>query len=114
MLQLCPTQCDPMDFSLPDSSAHGILQASILKWIAMSSSRDLSNQGIKSICLISPALAGGVFTTNVTWEAPYKIFIYLITFPGVFASLPQFWQERSLPPRVSDLSHFVSPVGSEW
>ena len=28
--QLCLTFCDPMDCSLPDSSAHGILQARIL------------------------------------------------------------------------------------
>ena len=29
--QLCPTLCDPMDCSLPDSSVHGILQARILE-----------------------------------------------------------------------------------
>ena len=38
-LQLCPALCDPMDCSLPASSAHGILQARILKWVAMPSSR---------------------------------------------------------------------------
>ena len=41
-LQLSPTLCDPMDCSLPDSSARGILQARILKWIAMLSSRGSS------------------------------------------------------------------------
>ena len=30
--QLCPTLCDPIDFSLPGSSVHGILQARILEW----------------------------------------------------------------------------------
>ena len=30
--QLCPTVCDPMDCSLPGSSAHGIFQARILVW----------------------------------------------------------------------------------
>ena len=29
--QLCPTLCDPMDYSLPSSFVHGILQARILK-----------------------------------------------------------------------------------
>ena len=38
-LQSCPTLCHPMDCSLPGSSVHGILQASILEWIAMSFSR---------------------------------------------------------------------------
>ena len=33
---------------------------------------DLSNQGIEPMSLMSPALAGGVFTTNVTWDAPYR------------------------------------------
>ena len=34
-LHLFLTQCDLMDYSLPDSSVHGILQARILEWIAM-------------------------------------------------------------------------------
>ena len=33
--QLCPTLCNPMDFGLPGSSVHGILQARILEWIAI-------------------------------------------------------------------------------
>ena len=37
--QLCPTICNPMDCSLPGSSVHGILQARILEWIAISFSR---------------------------------------------------------------------------
>ena len=36
-LQSCFTLCDPTDCSLPGSSAHGILQARILEWIAMPS-----------------------------------------------------------------------------
>ena len=30
------TLCDPMDYSLPGSSVHGILQARILEWVAIS------------------------------------------------------------------------------
>ena len=33
--QQCPTLCDPMDYSLPGSSVHGILQARILQCIAI-------------------------------------------------------------------------------
>ena len=40
--QLCPALCDPMECSPPDSSAHGILQARTLQWIAMPSSRGSS------------------------------------------------------------------------
>ena len=39
LLQSCPTLCDPMDCSPPGSSVHGILQARILEWVAMPSSR---------------------------------------------------------------------------
>ena len=31
--------CNPLDCSLPDSSAHGIFQSRILEWVAISSSR---------------------------------------------------------------------------
>ena len=41
-LQLCPTLCNPMDCSPPGSSVHGILQARILEWVAMPSSRGYS------------------------------------------------------------------------
>ena len=34
------------------------------------SPRDLTNPGIKHVSLISPALAGGFFSTSPTWEAP--------------------------------------------
>ena len=37
--QSCPTLCDPMDCSLPGSSLDGILQASVLEWVATPSSR---------------------------------------------------------------------------
>ena len=37
-LQSCPTLCDPIDSSPPDSSVHGILQARTLEWVAISSS----------------------------------------------------------------------------
>ena len=61
----CVRFCDPMDYSLPGPSVHGILQARILEWVAMSSSRDLPDlDGTSS--LTSPALAGRFFTTSAT------------------------------------------------
>ena len=41
-LQSCPTLCDPMDYSPPGSSVHGILQARRLEWLARPSSRGSS------------------------------------------------------------------------
>ena len=37
-----PTLCDPVDCSPQGSSVHGILQARILEWVAMSFSRESS------------------------------------------------------------------------
>ena len=46
--------CDPIDYSLPDSSVHGILQARILEWLAISFSRgsfpSRDRTGVYCIC----------------------------------------------------------------
>ena len=42
VVQSCPTLCYPMDCGLPGSSVHGISQARILAWVAISSSRGSS------------------------------------------------------------------------
>jgi len=58
-----------MDCSLPGSSVHGtFFQVRILEWGAISSSRDLPEPQIEAV---SPALAGGLFTTSAAWEAPF-------------------------------------------
>ena len=41
--QSCPSLCNPRDYSLPGSSVHGILQARILEWVAMLSSKGSSS-----------------------------------------------------------------------
>ena len=55
-LQSCLTLCDPMDCSLPGSSVHRILQARILEWVALPSSRGSSWPKD----LMSPALTGSL------------------------------------------------------
>ena len=40
-LQLCLTLCDPVDYGPPGSSVHGILQARVREWVAISSSRGI-------------------------------------------------------------------------
>ena len=42
VVQSCPALCDPVDCSLPGSSVHGIFQAIVLEWIAISFSRESS------------------------------------------------------------------------
>ena len=57
-----------MDCSLSGSSVHGILQARILEWVAISFFRGIFLT--KGLTPVSPALAGGFFITAATWEAP--------------------------------------------
>ena len=69
LLQSCLSLCNPMDYSLPGSSVHGILQARILEGLSRHPPRDLPNPEVETMSLTSPALAGGLFTANTTWEA---------------------------------------------
>ena len=50
-LQLCQILCDPLDCSLPGSSVHWILQATIVEWVPMPSSRGSSRprQGVVAL-----------------------------------------------------------------
>ena len=47
MLQLCPTLCNPMDYSLPGSSVHGVLQERILEWVVMKQNEGTTEEGLK-------------------------------------------------------------------
>ena len=55
----CLTLLQPLGLQSPGSSVLGIFQVRILEWVAISSSRDLPDPGIKPEC---PALAGWFFT----------------------------------------------------
>ena len=67
--------CDPMDRSPLGSSVHGILQARILEWFVMPSSRGSSPPRDRTHVFMFPALSGGFFTTSTTWQAPCPIYI---------------------------------------
>ena len=73
-LQSCLTLCDPLDCSPLGSSVLGAWQwDSVGKNTGMGCHSllqgDLPDPGIEPASLISPALAGGFFTTSATWEA---------------------------------------------
>ena len=65
--QFCLTLCDPMDCSSPGSSVHVILQARILEWVAMPSSRAFSHfdpPGIKSQVSCIPGRFVSIWATR--------------------------------------------------
>ena len=64
------TLCDPMDCSLPGSSVHGILQARILEWAAISFSQGSSQPGDWTCVSWSSCIGRKIlYTTSATWEA---------------------------------------------
>ena len=67
-LQLCLT-VQPYGLWPPGSCVHGILQARILEWFAISSSGDLPDPKIEPDSLTSSALANQLFSSSGTWEA---------------------------------------------
>ena len=66
--QSCWTLCDPMDCSPPSSSVHGIFQARVLEWVAISFSRG-SSQPRDQIWV--SCIASRHFTIWATMEAPW-------------------------------------------
>ena len=60
--QSCPTLCDPMDYSPPDFSVQGILQARILEWGAIPFSRGYSRPRDQTHVSCVSGIAGRFFT----------------------------------------------------
>ena len=87
LLQLCPTLCNPMDYSLPVSSVHGILQARILEGVKFHAPLQgiFPDPGIEPVSLTSPALTGG-FITSTTREAQERggvggdVYVFIYTY----------------------------------
>ena len=68
-LQSCPTLFDRTDCSPPDFSVHGILQATILEWVAMAFSRGSSRPRDQTgVSFIYMHWQVGFFTTSASWE----------------------------------------------
>ena len=69
VIQSCPTLCDPVDYSPPGSSVHGILQARNLEWVAITSSRG-SSQPRDQTCIFCDSCIGRPILHHwATWEA---------------------------------------------
>ena len=76
LLQSCLTLCDPVDYSPPGSSVHGLLQARILEWVAMSLSRDLPDPGIEPVSPVAPALQADSLLLSHWGRFAINIWVY--------------------------------------
>ena len=66
--QSCATLCNPMDYSPPGSSVHGILQARVLEWVAISFST--ASSGPRDRTQVSH-IVGRRFYCLITRECPW-------------------------------------------
>ena len=57
---------------------------------------DLPDRGIKSTSLISPALAGGFFTTSATWKAPQYSIRNYIQYPVISHNGKEYFSKMSI------------------
>ena len=67
--QSCPTLCYPMDCSLPGSSVHGIFQARVLEWVAISFSRGSSWPRDWTRV---PCIQGEDYTMVLSWRSVFQ------------------------------------------
>ena len=115
-LQSCPTLCNAMDCSLPGFSVHGIFQARILDWVAISPSRG-SSQPRDQTCFVSclSCIAGGFFTTSTNFlkHLYFNFFTDLILLfsvkpqhesaIGIYIYIPSLEPRSHLPPYSTHL-----------
>ena len=72
LLQSCPILCNPMDSSLPGFSVHGILQARILEWVVMPSSRGSSRPRDQTCVSCGSCIAGRFFTYELLRKPSHR------------------------------------------
>ena len=87
--QLCPTLCDPMDCSLP-GSIHGIFQARILEWVAISFSTVSSWPRDRTQV---SHIAGRCFTVWATREVNPYCWLFMQATPPGTSYLLGWWQK---------------------
>ena len=73
-VRLCLALCDPTDYNLPGSSVHGIFQARILDWVAISYSRGSSQ--VRDRIYVS-CIGRQILYHSTTQEAHDNVYIYL-------------------------------------
>ena len=95
---VCPTLCDPMDCSLPGSSAHGISQARILEWVAISYSEFSTYKRPNTIFvlglswrLMDPVSLLSMFSAHL-YPSTIPISQCTYFFPTVFHTLRVQWR----------------------
>ena len=115
-LQSCPTLCNTMDCSPTGSSVHGILQAGILEWVAVSSSKGIfpiqgSNQSLLSLlhwqASSLPLAPLGKPTLHMRPEL-----VCTSSFVGILEQQPTKMPMSQTPDPANVSPHRAQPMGS--
>ena len=108
--QWCLTLCDPMDCRLPGSSVHGIFQARILEWVAISFSRRSSQGDWTQVSCI----AGGFFTVCDTSIHNYCVhLLYMCIIKDHSTGFPGGWLVKNPPVSAGDTGS-IPGLGRSW
>ena len=92
--QLCPTLSNPMDCSLPGSSAHGIFQARVLEWGAIAFSGGFCISSVQSLSRVQLLAT----SWTVAYQAP----------PSMGFSRQEYWSGVPLPSLVERLEMSIA------
>ena len=90
-----------MDCSLPGSSVHGIFQARVLEWVAISFSRG-SSQAREAEKLKNQTKSSLPVNCLPQFPVPHSFHICYYYFPLVLTQLPEHLQDVRAPPMASD------------
>ena len=128
--QLCPTGCDPMDCSLPGSSAHGIFQARVLEWGAIAFSREGPQRGSKTLTAALYSFLRKMLLPpthiRIRCDGPFAICggCYPLDTPSSSCHLPGPGCVQQYPPHLlysvfhclslSARSDFSAPTNGKW
>ena len=91
----CPTLFDSMDCSPPASSVPWILQARLLQWVGMPSSRDLPDPRIEPTSPVTPVLQVALSH----WRNPLGLLLVLVNTHEGLSTVPNIYS-------VLSCSHF--------
>ena len=93
----CPTLCDPVDYSPPGSSVHGISQARILEWVTISLSRGSSQP--RDWTLVS-CIGRWIPYHWTIWKA---LCIYVYTY--IYTHIAHIWKKELIREKTSAMGY---------
>ena len=110
--QLCSTLCDPMDYSPPGSSVHGVFQARLLEWVAISFSRGSSWPRDWTWISCTSLIGRQILYHCTTWEAQDLQYDLASPLLGIYPKEIKTQQWKYICPPIFIAALFT--IGKVW